>query len=327
MKRRIIISFLIILPIIITSGCLNPSYEEFNGLGSTFDVHSSSSLIAFSDYIDDRGSLYIYNYSSNNNLHKFDDYLYSYYSPHFSQDGSKIVFIRANISNRENKCIMLVDINSGNTSIITEKYFQYSDCVISFDMKSVYYLEYGYFGSYSPIAQDHRHEFDIFQINISTKEVTQITFLNLYEMGELSISPDGNKLMYRTFEGIFNVKYNFYLLDLSTKESKLLRPDGDFYEEIFTDPIFSLDEDMILFQAVSDNDKHYIYNIYEMNIHTKEAEQVTFEKGYLGEPKPLDDGSIICIEDYNWPNQPSKNRFYSTGETEISIDFEKLRMI
>jgi dipeptidyl aminopeptidase/acylaminoacyl peptidase len=66
--------------------------------------------------------------------------------------------------------------------------------------RRVYFARYGYYGSYSPIAQPHAHEWNLYVIELADKTIHALTNENFYGIGELSISPDGKEMLVSTLD-------------------------------------------------------------------------------------------------------------------------------
>jgi Tol biopolymer transport system component len=133
-----------------------------------------------------------------------------------------------------------------------------------------------YFGSYSPIAQPHNHEWDFFISDTSGTNVRQVTHEDFYMVSRASISPDGKALL---FAPIGDDHLLIYSLEDPPVPKRILRPKIE--KPTFYDPVFLPDSRSILFLAGSNVIGATTgYDIYKMDLRTEELESLTTKNGY-----------------------------------------------
>src|SRR5699024_2570635 len=121
----------------------------------------------------------------------------SYINPVFSSEGQKIAFIVERVEDEQPFGeLKMIDLESGKMEEITNEGNHITEVAFSPNGDDLYFLQSSVYENYSPIASERPHGFDIFHIDIITKEVEQITIKDEYSMTDLTVTPDGNELMY-----------------------------------------------------------------------------------------------------------------------------------
>jgi Tol biopolymer transport system component len=121
-----------------------------------------------------------------------------YERPIFSSDGQKLFFIAR--KKRDKSDLFFIDIDGSGITQITngQKGAQnIQDLALSADGNTIYYINSGYFGHYSPIAASRPHQMDFYSIRTDGKELEQLSYSNSYALNGVSISPSGNEIYSR----------------------------------------------------------------------------------------------------------------------------------
>ena len=122
-----------------------------------------------------------------------------YERPVFSNDGQKLYFIAREKPDRSD--LFVVGIDGSEMSQIThgqEGAQNIQDLALSKDGDTIYYINSGYFGHYSPIAASHPHNMDFFSIRKDGKELERLSYSSSYVIYGLSVSPSGNEIYSRS---------------------------------------------------------------------------------------------------------------------------------
>jgi dipeptidyl aminopeptidase/acylaminoacyl peptidase len=119
------------------------------------------------------------------------------FNPVFSPDSQQILYLaQTEDSDTPQSALWLVDIDGGNPRCLTPGKQNITEAVFSPDGKRIYFLNAGSYGHYSPIAQSHPHDFDIYSIDITGNDPKQLTDLKAYGLSDLVISNDGANLFF-----------------------------------------------------------------------------------------------------------------------------------
>jgi hypothetical protein len=159
----------------------NNSQVETKRVLSDFDISKNDSLIIFSMRTKNGSSIYQMNIdgteqrkiiSSNKNI--------SYFSPRYSKDGKKIVFKKYSKTNSLIREICIANSDGSNVEQLTNLKENITDAIFSSYSNEIYFLKATEYGNYSPLAPEQAHGFDIYSLDLSTKEEKRISKLNAY---------------------------------------------------------------------------------------------------------------------------------------------------
>jgi Tol biopolymer transport system component len=118
-------------------------------------------------------------------------------NPVFSPDGRRILYLaQKDDSDAPESLLWLVDIDGSHERCLTPGKENITEAVFSPDGKRIYFLNAGSFGHYSPIAQSHAHDFDVYSIDAAGGDPQPLTRLKAYGLSDLSISRDGANLFF-----------------------------------------------------------------------------------------------------------------------------------
>ncbi|WP_040977957.1 TolB family protein [Oceanobacillus jeddahense] len=207
-------------------------------------------------------------------------------NPTFSLDGEKIAYVEQWEDEEEQPLgkLMLVDLASGEKKEMTDEEGLVTEGTFSPDSQSLYYLEAGVYTNYSPIASEQPHGFDIYRVDLDTGETDQITAQEAYDMSDLDVTPDGEALMYRSFDEGDQLMFH----ELEDGSETTVIPKGNFAADapIISSPALSSDGKHIAFADVAriGDDGNYIYEGFRMDVETKQAEQITSFGEHVAKP-------------------------------------------
>ncbi|MEN1968375.1 hypothetical protein WMZ97_09910 [Lentibacillus sp. N15] len=198
----------------------------------------------------------------------------SYIRPSFSPDGEKVAFIKQ--WEEEEKPygeLMIVDrTTDGKVVELTNGDNLVTEAVFSSDGKDIYFTMAGVYKNYSPIASERPHDFDIYRMNVQTKEIEQITHRKAYDISGLAAVPNGEQIMYQSNDSIV-----FYSPDDGIRSTLVPTGESAPKEPILSSPALSSDGKRVVFSGVANKDAHgtFVYEGFQMDVDTGRAEQVT----------------------------------------------------
>ncbi len=203
---KYLVTFLILIMFTITCKQKNINNSNLNG----FDISSDESTIIFSSKKDSLYNLYEKKLKSGKvNLIAKDSGNYT--NPKYIDENFFVcIFYKEKTANPE---FVFFDRNSKKKlkSIKLESGY-ISDFTFSKNNDKIYYIQAQTFDSYSPIAPKNFHDFDVYQINLNSLEIKQITNSNFYLLREI-IDYDENKLLFSSMgesneSGLFFINKN-----------------------------------------------------------------------------------------------------------------------
>ena len=258
---------LLIIPTIFLFGCYNK--EESSKIG-LFDISKDDKSVLFSFY--NSAGISILSVNINGSAQKIlipSTIDSNFYNPKFNKDGSKILFIGSKKGQKIGSDIYFANSDgSGRTKILRDN-GEITEAVFSACEDKIYYIKSKEFGHSSPIVKDQPHNSDIYSIDLTTKVIEQITFLNAYNMYRIS-EYDCDKIM-------MSMAYNStpgLLVFLKGASGKLLsinplnnpRKENSLYDT----PFYSDKYKMLGFIAP--------YELYVMSMKDKRASLVIYDE-------------------------------------------------
>lgn len=140
----------------------------------------------------------------------------SYERPIFSNDGQKLFLIARKKPDRSDLFVVEID-GSGLTQITNgqEGAQNIQDMALAEDDNTIYYINSGYYGHYSPIAASHPHKMDFYSIDKSGQGLSRLSYSNSYALYGVSISPAGDEIYCRSKILSLNKPRQFENFDVS----------------------------------------------------------------------------------------------------------------
>ena len=304
------ITFTLILTIILVCILQSPitfASNNFVGLNPSIDISPNDDRIVFSYYQKGVASVYTSKIDGTDvvqlskDKEEKDSHLYPVYSP----DASKIMFISTPKNQTGLKSsIWIMDEDGNNKKEIIKADGFVNKAVFSPDQNRIYFSKAATYKNFSPIARKSHHGFDIYSMSIDGKDLKQLTFNKSYNLGSLNITPDGNALIFTKYEDYEETIYLFQLDDskkINTIEPKNLKKSSLYY------PALSPDNKFLAFSTVSNERGTFHYDLFSMDLETKECKQITDFKSHAGNPVYFHNSNkILFSQDMNWPKNPSK---------------------
>ncbi|WP_010529172.1 TolB family protein [Lentibacillus jeotgali] len=264
--------------------------EGFSGFGQSTDISPDDSELVFSYFHGDDAALYTVPVSGGEaELLAKPDEGKSYINPKFSPDGDKIVFVEQweegeKEQKRRYSQLRIVDRTDQTVEILMNTRDYITEAAFSPDGELLYFLKAGVYKNYSPITSERPHDFDMFRMDLKTKEIEQLTSKKAYSMSSLELSSDGDRLMYKTYGN----RDQLVLRSLKNGKEETIVPAGDFAskEPIISSPTLSPDGEHAVFSDVAATDENgtFVYEGFRMDLDTRQAEQITSFHEHVSSP-------------------------------------------
>lgn len=322
-KKVIFIAIFSVLLLLIGAGLLFSVSEEEREDGLTDQFAVFNDLLAYVTYEKGAAQLKIVNLEHGDMENVFtgsnDKRLYS---PTFSADGLYLAFVLRDkdLENNEHSTIYMYDLVKQEVQILFELDSIVTEVVFSPIGDRLFYLAAGVFTNYSPITGKRPHELDVYSYHLAKKEHEQHTEIDKYSMSSLVIAKDGETVYFQmdddtqaeTAEDIFATKQRIFKMSLDRPGDLTIVSDEEWDADIF-DFVLTPSEDEIIFQSISNFDSHdiYQYELYSMDLNTKEVTQLTRLGKYAGKPTISMDGSeLYFIVDALFGKRGTKYHLY-----------------
>jgi Tol biopolymer transport system component len=234
-------------------------------------------------------------------------------NPTFSADAKQIAYSYTP-GKGEHSRIMIGDVNGSNFHVWSLSQSESFRPLFSPDGKTIILAHSGFFGSYSPIAQPHPHDWSFYAADLDGSNVRQLTNESFYMASEASVSPDGKSMAVVT-EGLESpTQIAIYSLDHPGEPHQSLQPHvpKEPGEPIYNSPNFLANGTSILFLAARDGIYHYDYDVYRLDLGTGIVEKLTTKNGYATNLKVFADGKTAVFFKWhsNWRSIPVKSDLY-----------------
>jgi Tol biopolymer transport system component len=187
--------------------------------------------------------------------------------------------------------------------------------VFSRDNKTIVFSRAGYYGSYSPIAQPHAHDWSIYASDVDGTNERRLTTRSFYMLSPISVSPDGKKIVVVT-EGLeTDEQIAIYSIDHPGPPLRTFQPhvpkEADRKHPIFADPKY-LPDGTILFTAASKGKSVFNYDVYRLYPKTGAVEELTNGIGYTSDLEVSADGKTAVFLKWhtNWLGDLTSNELY-----------------
>lgn len=239
-------------------------------------------------------------------------------SPSFSADGKRIAFTyRPEAGSHAG--IVFVNIDSSDIQQWSSTEVTAFSPALSADNKTIVFGRAGYYGSYSPIAQPHLHEWRFYASDLDGSNVRQITNESFYNAGPASVSPDGKSMAVMTEGFDAGQQIAIYSLDRPGSPTRSLKPhvpkEADHKNPIVDFPNYMPDGKSLLFMAASNGKlpwSGFDYDVYRVDIETGVVERLTMGNGYADGLKVSADGKTAALLRWrsDWRRTPVKSELY-----------------
>ncbi len=238
-------------------------------------------------------------------------------SPAYSSDGKTIAFSYAPKKSAKAN-IYLVNSDGTNPRRIIESDADDTYPIFAPNGAKIYFARSLFFGNYDGINPDRKHDWDLFSADSDGNNLKQITAKKFYMMSAPSISPDGTKLIFTTFEQTGN---EFDVCPVSgAQPPTILQPHvpgepklADKPSPAFGDVWYMPDGKSIVFSGASQAPGHnYDYDVFRMNLEKRTPEKLTTANGYADSVRPAPDGKTFIFAKWKLDSEgrPGENELY-----------------
>jgi Tol biopolymer transport system component len=222
-------------------------------------------------------------------------------SPAFAPDG-KLIAYSFSPGSVERSQIIIVNVDGSDPRRWSPSGVADLSPVFSPDDKTIVFSRAKFYGSYSPIAQPHPHDWYFYASDLDGTNVRQLTTESFYMVSPASVSSDGKNMVVVTEGAETSPQIAIYSIAHSGPPVHVFRPhvpnEIDHKNPIFAYPNF-LPNGSILFMAA---DKRMSYDVYRLNPGTGEIEKLTNENGYATGLQVSADGNTAVFLKWrlNW---------------------------
>ncbi|MDN9010356.1 TolB family protein [Brevibacillus laterosporus] len=293
-------------------------YAGKTGLETGIDIAPDDSKLLFSYSINGVASLYTANPDGTNVKKLASLSGHSLVQPVYSSNGKKILTLARPLEAEKKtaeQALYVMNSDGSELRLLSEPHELITDAVFAPDNQTIYYVKAGVFKNYSPIASKRPHDYDLFSIDVQGKNKQQITHDKEYQMSDLSISSDGQKLFFTKFtndsdnRNSSKDKLALFATDLQGKSLASYLPVNEVLgtPEMY-DVHISPDDKRIAFSAVSpaSSNKTFEYELFTMDIATKQAKQITTLHKHANSPVYFHkQNKLLFLEDISWPAEPT----------------------
>lgn len=201
------------------------------------------------------------------------------------------------------------------------------------DANKLYYLMARTFESYSPIAREYPHGFDIFHVDLATKEHFTHSDLQKYSMASLQVSKEKEALYVQmdddffaeTADEIFESKQRVFELQFGSTDGFTVITDPEREVDVYDFALIP-GEPAMVFQSVANYGAGgtFEYELYYYNWETKEEEQLTNLGSFADRPiiSAEDNKVYFIVDDHFGKSNVPDWKIYS-----IDIDGDNLTEI
>lgn len=306
-----------LLPLLAGLSC---STKNTDGIFSTASISPDDHLICYANSQGENKSLYVVDRTGVKVREITIPKDQVPFNPVFSPDGKKILYL-SEPQNTESpeSAIYLVDVDGTNSKCLTPEKENITEAIFSPDGNNVYFLSAGSYGHYSPIAQSHPHDFDIYSVDITGNNSKQLTTLKAYMMSDLTVSKDGNNLFFVQVGD----QNTLFTMPVTGKAEPVSLASG------FWDASVSPDIKEIAFTQMKQGNGGYTYDLYleklnSQNLSYSDQKQLTFLNSMVFGIRFFNQRPYILFEQQkNWPNTSSPQNILR----EVNLDGSDLKQI
>lgn len=216
MKKLLVINLLI--PIILTSCFVSKPQIKHDKIGA-FDLNDNK--LVFTYFYNDVGALYIYSLVDSTCIQITNPTNGWDLKPKFSNDGKRVVYLSYPNRDFSKVSLTLCDLETHKIDTLLSKVPLITDICFSNNERFIYFSKAKEIANYSPIVRKAPHGIDVYEIEISSKKIRQISFLKEYSINSLISTSNDSLIGMSIFKenangmGLMNinngdfVRYNF----------------------------------------------------------------------------------------------------------------------
>jgi Tol biopolymer transport system component len=237
-------------------------------------------------------------------------------SPSFSPDGTRIAYSYSP-GNGEHSRIVIGNLDGSDLDSWSPSETSDFRPLFSPDNKTIIFARSGFYGSYSPIAQPYRHDWNFYAAGLDGTNLRQFTNDHFYMVSDASVSPDGKSVVFVSSEEHGDV-IEVRSVEDPAKPMQILRPHGPkkpSLSDLFNCPNYMADGKSMIFLAATNGKlpwSGYDYDVYRMDIASGTVERLTQGNGYASDLKVSADGKTVVFLKWHsdWHGRPNKSELY-----------------
>lgn len=236
-------------------------------------------------------------------------------SPAFSPDGKRIAYTYWPGDHRRSR-IIIINVYGSDLSQWSPSNANDLSPTFSPDNQTIIFSRSEFYGSSSPVAQPHPHEWNFYAAKLDGTNVRQITNESFYMVSPASVSPDGKNIVVVTETLETDRQIAVYSVDRPGKAVLTLRPhvpkEADHKNPFLAYPNYMPDGKSILFMAASNGKHGYDYDVYRLGLGTGSLEKLTNGNGYATDLKVSANGRTAVFLKWrkNWLGELTTNQIH-----------------
>jgi Tol biopolymer transport system component len=234
-------------------------------------------------------------------------------NPSFSPDGKRMAYSYSP-GNGAHSRIVIGNVDGSNLRPWSASGTNDFRPLLAPDNKTIILGRSDYYGSYSPIAQPHAHDWSFYAADLDGTHVRQLTHEHFYEVSAASVSPDARTFMFVSVEDKGDV-IEIHSLEDPARPKQIFRPrlpDQIRLGPLLNCPNYLPDGKSVLFMAASDGKHGYDYDVYRMEFASGTVERLTKGNGYATDLRVSADGSTAAFLKWrsDWRRIPVESAIY-----------------
>jgi hypothetical protein len=172
--------------------CSTKSQVESNKIGADFDLNDN--IIYLTIFLNDVGSIISFDLKTNR-IDSITRPEKGYdLRPRISSDRKSILYISFLSPMQEHPHLILKDLVTNSIDTILRNQPFLTEAIFSKNEKEAFFFCASEHKNYSSIVKPMNHGFDLYKVNLETKEVIQITDNNEYDMRLLKLAENGESI-------------------------------------------------------------------------------------------------------------------------------------
>ena len=280
-------------------------YKYFTGMGNEFDISPDDQQFLFSYFVDGKEGIYRANVDGTNVLQLTSSETKRHHAPKYANDGTKILFLSQNSEGVNS--LVVADQDGNQQKQITPNNVHVSEAVFSTTGETVYYI-----GVSAETVNKTGEDIveGLYSVNSNGENRKQLTTKVTSFMNSLAVTPDGNGIYYRLYDGQKERIFLFSFEKYEEKEaalSEVLPKDSYHYQ-------FSPHEEQLAYTSISEESRdkpHYEYELFLIDVKERQPKRLTNLQSSVVSPRFLHHKKQIAfLENTSWPIQPFEHELY-----------------
>jgi Tol biopolymer transport system component len=219
--------------------------------------------------------------------------------PAFSPDGQALAYMSSSRPGTHASLVFAKPDGSAARTLVTNEEDNLQPTFVP-NSTRILFLRSGAFEHHSPLVDNSRHKFDLFSVDTVSSEVTQLTDKQFYELGHISVSPDGAQILYSLSTYPEGDRFLISPLNNPAHPTSGLQPKVPGSPDpspVLYEALWLPDARSILFKAASEppGGGNFDYNVYRLTIATGSIDKLTTLSGLIDGLTVSNDGKKAVI--------------------------------